>query len=297
MRHTMRALLLLFGGLATVQACSGSKQENGTGISCVADGVCQPQCAADPDCAGGGAGGAGNLSSGLDGAIIGAAGSGSGGSRSVDSESTGGNPLDGSAGSPSGETGGNLSDGPPDAPGSQSGCGNGVCASTETSQSCPADCTPTLTCGATSCTVQACNWTGNTTVHNGTDIEANIAVCVGKLPAWFNEMDCFVNDYTYNAMKNFTGSPKLCSPGYAYCLCLQGSMQWAVQIMPTANFEQSVARPSCGSPDCPGASGSGGASGAGGAGGSGCATGCLVKGVCCGGAMCAGDCVGTPCCT
>jgi hypothetical protein len=67
MRHTMRALLLLFGGLATVQACSGSKQENGTGISCVADGVCQPQCAADPDCAGaamGGSSGSGTVGSG-----------------------------------------------------------------------------------------------------------------------------------------------------------------------------------------------------------------------------------------
>jgi len=133
-----------------------------------------------------------------------------------------------------------------------------VCASTETSESCPADCKLTLTCGASSCTVQACNWHGNTTVHNGDDIETSIAICAGKLPTWFKEMDCFVNDSTYNAMKNFTGSPKLCSPGYAYCLCVQGSMQWAVQIMPTANFEQSVDSSLVWFSGLPGASGTGG---------------------------------------
>jgi len=87
--------------------------------------------------------------------------------------------------------------------------------------------------------------------------------------------------------EKFTGSPKLCSPVMPIALCARLDAV-AVQIMPTANFEQSVDRPSCGSP-LPRPV-------AGGAGGQGCRRSagvrdrCLVKGVCCA-ERCAGDCV------
>jgi len=60
MKHRMRPWILSVEGLAMVMACSSSNHQDNPGISCAADGVCQPQCAADPDCAGSSTGGAGN---------------------------------------------------------------------------------------------------------------------------------------------------------------------------------------------------------------------------------------------
>ena len=60
MRSLCKGTLIAMGTLSSLLACGGSTSSGSPqGISCIADGVCQPQCAADPDCASGGGGIAG----------------------------------------------------------------------------------------------------------------------------------------------------------------------------------------------------------------------------------------------
>ena len=73
-------------GTACLLACSN---DNDGGISCVADGICQPACAADPDCAGG------SSDAGVDGANEGTGGEGgsSGEDGSGDAGGSAGHPV------------------------------------------------------------------------------------------------------------------------------------------------------------------------------------------------------------
>ncbi len=192
-------------------------------------------------------------------------------------------------------------------------CGDGLCAANEDCQSCPEDCgeceavfSPVGCEGTTNCSLEGCDRSFEAPLYFAEQL-LELPHCEGYIPEWVFSRNCFVDSYEWEDLEEgYRG----CDIWYLYCPCSDGSYQWAEWDSSSLQEEPSCVNPpsSCVCvPDCE--DNECGSDGCGGSCGSCpydnetcedgtcvCPPGCRQGSVCCGGAYCAGDCIGTPCC-
>lgn len=201
--------------------------------------------------------------------------------------------------------------------GSTVDCPNGTCGAGEDCNSCPADCgacsAATFSCDSNGCSFTECDDTVHGPPLYFTDDIVTYGSCATQIPQWFTDRECFGTQWTVDVLST-TPATEPCWLVQWACPQVDGAIQWLHWNMgegdeftpgmpePTYNAMPQV----CCTPDCAGKQC--GDNGCGGSCGTctgsemcrnnicECPSSCQEGRVCCGGAFCGGDCVGSPCC-